>query len=133
MGNETAVLNVLVIDDLQRLAILLGAGLKSAGHRVATAFSGREGLDLYRAGSYDLVISDLAMEEGLDGLDVCRTIRSICDEAKRPKTPCILLTGWGSELDQADPRISEAGVDLIMTKPVDLPDLLATMAALTAT
>jgi CheY-like chemotaxis protein len=133
LSNDAAMLNVLIIDDMQRLAILLGTGLKSAGHRVATAFSGREGLDLYRSGSYDLVISDLAMDGGLDGLEVCRTIRSICAEAKRPKTPCILLTGWGSELDQDDPRISEAGVDVIMTKPVELPDLLATMAALTAT
>ncbi|MBI5572338.1 MAG: response regulator [Desulfomonile tiedjei] len=133
MSHDAATLNILVIDDMERLAVLLELGLKSAGHLVATAFSGQEGLDLYRSGSYDLVISDLAMEDGLDGLEVCRTIRSICEKANRPKTPCIILTGWGSELDEDDPRISEAGVDLILTKPVELPDLLTALAALTAT
>ena len=133
LSDEAVTLNILVIDDMERLAILLGAGLKRAGHRVATAFSGQEGLELYSSGSYDLVITDLVMDGGLDGLDVCRTIRAICSEQNRPKTRCILLTGWGSELDEDDPRLSEAGVDLILAKPVELPDLLASLASLTAT
>ena len=117
---------------MERFAVLLQAGLSRAGYRVDAATSGHEGLELYRSGSYDVVLCDFAMDGGPDGLEVCRTIRTICAEENRPKTPCILLTGWSSELVENDPRASEAGVDLILTKPIQMTDLLDVLAEFTA-
>ena len=73
----------------------------------------------------DLVICDLGMP-GMSGWEVGSMVRSICREKGIPKTPFILLTGWGG---QSLPRgkIAESGIDSVLEKPVDRPKLFGTI------
>lgn len=60
---------ILIIDDEEPVRALLRTMLEAAGHQVAEAPDGRQGLALYRAHPVDLVITDLHMPE-LNGLDL---------------------------------------------------------------
>jgi PAS domain S-box-containing protein len=115
-------LRILVIDDMESLGTVLSDGLTAFGQTVVTALTGREGLELFKTGSVDLVICDLGMP-GMNGWQVGKGIKDICGERAVPKTPFILLTGWGGQIDELD-RISEADVQAIVEKPVDMPKLM---------
>ena len=65
---------ILVIDDDPDMRALLEQTLKSAGHEVALAADGRQGVNLYRANQADLVITDLYMP-GQEGLETIIELR----------------------------------------------------------
>jgi len=113
---------VLVIDDEADVRDLVADVLASHGHRVTVADGGREGLACFKAGSYDLVLTDLGMPD-LDGWEVARAIRSSGGD-----TPVLLLTGW------ADAADSEAAtlVDGILKKPFGVDELGAAVAEVLA-
>lgn len=119
-------LRILAIDDREQYLTMLEAGLTQFGHTVFTASSGIEGLQLFKETPVDVVICDLEMPE-LDGWEVGRKISEICLEKAIPKTPLVLLTGE-TDLEQADQvaavMMADCGVDAIVGKPVDIPDLL---------
>jgi len=114
-------LKILVIDDSEPIVRLLHDLLTLQHQTVLTAVSATEGLDLFRDHEVDLVICDLGMP-GMSGWEVGSMVRSICRERGIPKTPFILLTGWGG---QSLPRekIAESGIDSVLEKPVDNPKL----------
>jgi len=92
--------------------------LASQGHRVMTASGGREGLERFEAGQFDLVITDLGMPD-ITGWDVVRGVR-----ARRPETPVVLVTGWGEVVETpADVR-----VDGLISKPFDVAKLTAAVS-----
>jgi len=66
---------ILLIEDNDALRTTLVELLTLAGHTVAEAGNGRDGLDLFRHSGADLVITDLVMPE-IEGLDVVRELRS---------------------------------------------------------
>ncbi len=72
---------VLVIDDETAPRETIKEMIKALGHCVATAESGKEGLDSYRNGGFDLVILDMIMPE-MGGDEVFAEIREINPEAK---------------------------------------------------
>lgn len=115
-------LNILVIDDMEPLLELLEEGLAHFGHTVTTALTGIDGLDLYQRGHFDLVVCDLGIP-GLDGWEVAQHIRALCEKRRVHKTPFILLTGWGEHLEESR-RVEESGVDRVVSKPVDIAELL---------
>jgi PAS domain S-box-containing protein len=112
---------VLVIDDMQAVLDLLKAGLTRSGHVVVTASSGQQGLDIFKENPIDLVICDLGMP-GINGWEVGKIIRSLCEERGIPKPPFILLTGWGGQKTEAE-KISESGVDAVVEKPINIGSL----------
>ncbi len=81
---------ILVIDDEARLAESLAALLRGVGYDVQSARSGPEGLNLLRRESYDLVITDIRMDE-VDGFDIMRHLAQNC-----PQTGIIVITGHAS-------------------------------------
>ena len=109
---------VLVADDNVDSAHLLALALGDAGHDVRVAHDGRAALDL--AGSFhpDAAFLDIGMPE-VNGYEVARRIRS----ARGADVLLVAVTGWGQASDRQ--RASEAGFDHHLTKPVDLPGLLA--------
>ena len=113
-------LRILLIDDMKSLALLLQAGLQQRGHTVFTAFSGKDGIELFDKEELDVVVSDMGMEE-MNGLDVSRAVREICEKKGIPKSPFILLTGWGAAMD--DEELSNGGVDRVIAKPVEVSTL----------
>ena len=80
----------------------------------------------------DLVICDLGMTQ-MDGWEVAGRIREICRERGALKTPFILLTGKADMEDmyqQDRDRMIDSGVDAIIGKPADIPELLEVAAEL---
>jgi two-component system cell cycle sensor histidine kinase/response regulator CckA len=119
-------LRILAIDDREPYLRMLEAGLAQFGHTPITASSGIEGLQVLQETQVDVVICDLGMP-GLDGWEVSRRVKEICQEREIPKTPFVLLTG---QADMEDPdretgrKMADCGVDAVVGKPVDTPDLL---------
>lgn len=116
----TRKLQVLVIDDDTLVRDVIVESLYQAQHQVETATDGWEGLEKFRTGHFDLVITDHAMPK-LNGDGLASAIKAL-----RPATPIILLTGFG-ELMQANSELPK-GVDCVMSKPFTLTTLQQTIA-----
>jgi signal transduction histidine kinase/ActR/RegA family two-component response regulator len=107
---------ILVIDDEDSVRDILSRMLKTKGHKVVVAPNGEEGIERFRAETFDLVLTDLGMPK-LSGWDVGKTIKGI-----NPKTPIAMITGWGVELDRE--KLSESGIDLIISKPFNFDQVI---------
>jgi CheY-like chemotaxis protein len=113
-------LNLLCVDDEPQLRELLNDCLGGFHHRVTLATNGREGLEMFQAAisqsqPFHAVITDLGMPE-MDGKQLAKSIK-----AQSPKTPIIMMTGWGSMM-KADGE-SGGEVDALIGKPVRLMEL----------
>jgi len=119
--DENKTINVLYADDdidMQQLVCLV---FQQADLNVSFADDGRQALEVWRRGNYDLVILDVMMPV-LSGLDVCRRIRKLSD------IPVILLTAKGREQDVVDGF--EAGADDYVIKPFRPRELVARVKAI---
>ncbi|RLM26335.1 two-component system response regulator GlrR [Brenneria alni] len=103
--------NLLLVDDDPSLLKLLGMRLTSEGFSVTTAESGQEALRLLTREQFDLVISDLRMDE-MDGMALFSEIQRY-----QPGMPVIILTAHGSIPDAV--AATQQGVFSFLTKPVD--------------
>jgi signal transduction histidine kinase/ActR/RegA family two-component response regulator len=122
-------LNLLVIDDDPLVAQSLLHVLHHEGHTVTTADGGQAGIDAFAAASsearvFDVVMTDLGMPY-VDGRAVAAAIKALS-----PRTPVLLLTGWGQRLS-TEQTVPEH-VDRLLSKPPKLADLSAALAELTA-
>jgi PAS domain S-box-containing protein len=108
-------LRVLVVEDDPMVRLGVVAQLSTQGHFVDTAANGREGLDKFMSGRFDLVVTDRAMPE-MGGDELAASIERLA-----PDTPVIMLTGFG-DLMQAKGE-QPAGVDAVVGKPVTLDAL----------
>ncbi len=106
---------VMVVDDDQDLAEMLGIVLTGAGIDVDLVSRGDEVLDVFRNNPPDLVLLDI-MLPGLDGIEVCRLLRA------ESMVPIIMLTAKGDSHDVV--RGLEAGADDYMVKPFRHPSEL---------
>ena len=107
---------VLVVDDDAKTVELVKLYLNRDGYRVLTAYDGIEALRLAREGHPELIVLDL-MLPGIDGLEVCRTLRSESD------VPIIMLTARTTDQDKLTGL--ELGADDYMTKPFSPKELAA--------
>ena len=123
-------LSILIIEDDQRIATLLEMIFVDAGHSAFKALSGGEGLAIFNKEPVDLVICDLGMP-GMNGWDVGKAIRSVCQEKGITKPPFVLLTGWGGQELERE-KIAESGTDAVVAKPIDPAALLATVQEIAA-
>ena len=113
---------VLIVEDDPDIARLIGMHLKDVRCASEVATSGDTGLAIFGRGGFDLVILDL-MLPGLDGLSVCREIRS-----REGYVPILILTSKSTELDRV--LGLEMGADDYLTKPFSIPELMARIKAL---
>jgi len=112
--------SILLIDDEEVLLETVSDDLKESGYQVTTAASGEEGLNSFKNLSHDLVIVDLKMQD-MDGLEVSKKIKQL-----NPKTPIIILTGYGS-METAIEALRMNLEDYII-KPVNRDDLFEKVA-----
>jgi DNA-binding response OmpR family regulator len=117
--------NVLMIDDDTRLAEMVGEYVRGNDFVFQHAVDGLSGLQVMMQTPPDLVILDLMMP-GLDGLEVCRRIRALPNEAAH--TPVLMLTGKGDAMDRIIGL--ELGADDYLAKPFEPRELLARMRAI---
>jgi signal transduction histidine kinase/ActR/RegA family two-component response regulator len=122
-------LNLLVIDDDPLVAQSLLHVLNHQGHTVTTADGGQAGIDAFTAANdqarpFDVVMTDLGMPY-VDGRAVAAAIKSMS-----PRTPILLLTGWGQRLS-TEQTVPEH-VDRLLSKPPKLAELSAALAEMTA-
>ena len=110
-----------MIEDDARLAAMVSEYLGEAGFRVERVHSGKAGLERLARDPWDAVVLDLMLPD-MDGLDVCRRLRTTSD------TPVLMLTARG---DTADRVVGlELGADDYLAKPFEPRELLARLRAL---
>jgi two-component system phosphate regulon response regulator PhoB len=114
---------VLVIDDERDLIELVRYNLDKEGFDVVAASDGTSGLEIATKHKPNLVVLDLMMP-GMDGLEVCRRMRS--DERTR-RIPVIMLTAKAAEADRIVGL--EMGADDYVTKPFSPRELIARVKA----
>ncbi len=119
-------LNILVVDDVVIIVMHLKGLLTKHQQTVFSATSGGEALEIFKNNKIDMVICDLSMP-GVNGWEVGKAIRAIGQQRGLPKTPFILLTGWGGQT-LAEEKIIESGVDAVVEKPIDSRRLMATIS-----
>ncbi len=115
---------VLIVEDEDDIAELVGHHLGRDGYHVVRAATGEEGLALARAKRPDLVILDL-MLPGMDGLEVCKQIRG---DVEMQQMAVLMLTAKGEESDIIVGL--QLGADDYVTKPFSPKVLLARVKAL---
>lgn len=108
---------ILVVDDNRDNVEILSAFLESRGYRVASAPDGKSALAKLEEIKPDLVLLDVMMP-GMDGWQVCRTIKS---HPEFGSTRVVMVTAKGGFEDKFEGMRS--GADDYVVKPVDLPEL----------
>ncbi|GAA0466862.1 response regulator transcription factor [Actinoplanes campanulatus] len=107
---------VLVVDDEQSLAKVVASYLEHDGHEVSCVFDGPAAVDAARAQPPDVVVLDLGLP-GLDGIEVCRQLRTFTD------CYVVMLTARADEVDKLVGL--GVGADDYLTKPFSPRELVA--------
>jgi CheY-like chemotaxis protein len=121
-------LRILAIDDDPIILKSLADMFERDGHVVEVAVGGQRGINAFRAAQlrsepFSVVITDLGMPH-VDGKAVALAIKTL-----EPKTPVLLLTGWGHRILAEND--TPANVDRVLGKPPKLAILRAVLAELT--
>ncbi len=114
---------ILLVEDNEMNRDMLSRRLERRGYEIAIAVDGRQGIEMARAGNYDLVLMDMSLPE-IDGWEATKQLRAL------PETkalPIIALTAHAMAGDRE--RALEAGANDYDTKPIDLARLLGKIEA----
>ncbi|MEA5404924.1 response regulator transcription factor [Arcicella sp. DC2W] len=115
-------MNILIIEDDERIASLVKRGLEENDYSVTLAYDGMMGRKLALQNDYDLIITDIILPK-LNGLELCKDIRSA-----KPETLIIMLTALGTTDDKVEGF--DAGADDYLVKPFDFRELHVRIRAL---
>lgn len=111
----SAVRKILVVDDDPVVGKSFNRVLSGKGYVVITAHDGPEALKHLAEGDFDVVFTDIRMP-GMDGIEVAERVK-----ARRPWTPVVIVTGYGSEDNEE--RAKAAGVAAFLRKPLS-PEMI---------
>ena len=121
MGNDNKNPQVLMIDDDRELGAMITDFLAADQLTVTAKSTGKEGIDVFRSGNFDLIILDIMMP-GINGLDVLKKIR------QSSSVPVIMLTARGDDVDRIIGL--EFGADDYLPKPFNPRELVARIKAI---
>ena len=110
-------MQILVVEDEQRMAELLARTLQEEGHHTVVSGHGREGLAIALASRFDVILLDV-MLPGMDGFAVVRKLRE-----NRNQTPVLMLTARDASADIVSGL--DAGADDYLAKPLVPEELLS--------
>jgi signal transduction histidine kinase len=110
---------ILVVDDEQSVATTIKAILQLDGNEVTAVTSGKEALEELREHEFDVVLTDLRLDD-LDGIEILRETQKLW-----PDTVSIMLTGYAS-LESAVTALRSGAYDYLI-KPSDVDELRATI------
>ena len=122
----TSALRIVIIEDNEDVAESLKDLLEDTGHRVWSALSGSDGINLVQEVCPNVVLCDLGLPQ-MGGVEVCRRIRAL-PIAVPPLM--VAITGWAREEDHH--RTREAGFDHHLVKPVAVDSLDRVLRTVTA-
>ncbi|MFA5271857.1 MAG: response regulator [Candidatus Omnitrophota bacterium] len=114
---------ILIVEDEKDIVKMLDYNLKKEGFKTLSAHDGEDALDLAAKDQPNLIILDL-MLPGMDGLEVCKTLKK---ENKTASIPIIMLTAKSQETDKIVGL--ELGADDYVTKPFSPRELIARIKA----
>lgn len=113
---------ILVVEDELSISTLLKFNLEKSGYAVITSLDGKQGLELARKESPDLIILDI-MLPGMDGMEICKTLRM-----EKNNTPILMLSAKDEEYDKIIGL--ELGADDYLTKPFSPREVVARIKAI---
>lgn len=116
-------MNILLVEDEPNVAAFIKKGLQEQSYEVEVAFDGTMGKLLASRNQYNLIVLDIILP-GLNGLDLCKAIRSY-----DKKTPVLMLTALGTTDDVVTGL--DGGADDYIVKPFKFKELVARVRALT--
>jgi len=117
--------NILLVEDSPEVSLSVREILKASGHTVSEAQNGALGLAAIKAGSFDLVISDIWMPE-MDGIALLKQLRSSGNNI-----PVVVISGGApnAPLTYTAPLASTFGADAVVYKPFEKEELLKAVNA----
>ncbi|XMB52095.1 transporter substrate-binding domain-containing protein [Pseudomonas fluorescens] len=123
---EGRALKILVVDDYPANRLLLARQLSFLGHHIVTAEDGVQGLEQWRTGQFDGVITDCNMPFK-NGYQLAQDIRA--QEREQGLEPCLLLGFTANAQPEEAERCRQAGMDGCLFKPTGLDDLRSALAS----
>ena len=117
---EANVSRILLVDDEPAVQTLLAYPLRKDGYEVVSATDGKQALDAFAGGRFDLVVLDIMLPK-IDGIEVCRRLRS------KSQVPIIMLTAKDDEIDKVVGL--EMGADDYITKPFSVREFRSRVRA----
>jgi DNA-binding response OmpR family regulator len=121
LSSSPAELRILVVEDAAEFRDLISDQLQAEGFRVEAVADGERAVDAARSGHPDVIVLDLGLP-GIDGVEVCRQIRTFSEAY------IVMLTGRDDEIDKLIGL--SVGADDYMTKPFSARELVARVRAM---
>ena len=115
-------LRVLTVDDEPMMTKAVVRMLRPSGHVVVAAASAEEAMQKLIEQDFDVVVSDMGMGAGMNGLELADAVRG-----RWPDVRFLLATGWGAAIDADEARAR--GVEAVLSKPYHPDDLLRALAS----
>ena len=116
-------MNILVVEDEQKVAAFLKNGLEEQGYNVDLAYDGYTGDKLVFSRDYNLVLLDVIIPV-MNGIELCKKIKGL-----KPEMPILMLTALGTTDDKVTGF--DSGADDYLVKPFEFKELVARVKALT--
>jgi CheY-like chemotaxis protein len=116
---------VLIVEDEPDARDFLARLLAAHGAEVLTATSAIEALGIFRSADVDMIVSDIGLPE-MDGYQLMQRIREL-ETPEGGAVPALALTAFARTEDRT--RALRAGFQAHLAKPVDPPELVATVAS----
>lgn len=123
------VLSVLIVDDLPANRLVLVQQLQFLGHQVVALNSAEAALQRWRSEAFDVLVTDCHMP-GMSGYALAEAIRQIETQEQRPR--CALIGCTAAAQEDESQRGQQAGMDVLLVKPVTLEQWAQVLARVTA-
>ncbi|MGE5417743.1 MAG: response regulator [Acidobacteriota bacterium] len=111
-------MNILLVDDDWTNRTLLGKLLEAMGHKVVIAAHGKEGLEVFCEGQFDMVLTDFVMPE-INGLEMLEKIIAF---EEKPRPVIVLFSAFAGAHERME--AARLGVDMVMNKPLKVFELV---------
>ena len=118
-------MSILVVEDDSINRLVTTQFLVRAGYEVKSCVSGAEALEAVATDEYTMILLDMGLPD-MDGIEVCRRIRAMDASATAASVPVIAVTAHAAPADHN--AFLAAGVDAVVTKPIDREKLIAAVA-----
>ncbi|MBF0585139.1 MAG: response regulator [Magnetococcales bacterium] len=123
--STNAGLSILMADDAAENRLLMEAFLRRSPHQLTMVEDGRQAVDLFKRGRFDLVLMDIQMP-GMDGYEATRTIRAWEERHQLPPTPILALTANAMREDVE--KTHAVGCTRHLSKPISKKRLLEALS-----